>query len=428
METIFAQATAMGRAGVSVVRISGPNAQCACLALAGDVPKPRFAAYRKLWGADGDFVDQALVFFFESPASFTGDDVVELHLHGSIAITRRILTELSLMEGFRLAEPGEFTRKALENGKLDLTQVEGLSDLIDAETEAQRKQALRVLDGELGAQVEIWRSKLIRAAALLEATIDFADEDVPVDVSSEVRDLLGGVRQDLEGQIAGTSAAERIRLGFEVAIIGEPNVGKSTLLNRLAGREAAITSNIAGTTRDVIEVRMEIGGLPVTLLDTAGIRESSDEIEKIGIDRALSRAGNADLRVVMLEQGSAAPVRLETSDIVIHPKADLTGEPFPFVSGLSGSGIDELLARIGQRLTEMAAGAGLATHLRHSQAMTDALVGLLACLELLDSGPDAYDLAAEELRIGVRSLEALVGLIDVETLLGEIFANFCVGK
>ena len=303
MDTIFAQATALGRAGVSVVRISGPLAHEICARIAGPLPAHRASALRMVKDVDGGFIDQALILRFDAPASFTGEDVVELHLHGSIAIMRRVLGELGQFEGARVAQPGEFTRRALENGRLDLVQVEGLADLIEAETEAQRKQALRVLSGALGEKIENWRRSLIRAAALLEATIDFADEDVPVDVSDEVRDLLDGVDNALLREIEGTKAAERIRTGFEVAIVGAPNVGKSTLLNRLAGREAAITSSIAGTTRDVIEVRMDLGGLPVTLLDTAGIRDSTDEIETLGVELALRRASQADLRIFLLDEG-----------------------------------------------------------------------------------------------------------------------------
>lgn len=428
MDTIFAQATAVGRAGVSVVRISGPQAHHIGAQMVGSLPKPRASALRMVKDASGGFIDQALVLIFAGPESFTGEDVVELHLHGSIAIIRRVLDELGKFEGARLAEPGEFTRRALENGRLDLVQVEGLSDLIEAETEAQRKQALRVLSGDLGAKVEAWRKDLIRAAALLEATIDFADEDVPVDVSDEVRDLLIGVMGTLDHEIQGTQVAERIRTGFEVAIVGAPNVGKSTLLNRLAGREAAITSNIAGTTRDVIEVRMDLGGLPVTLLDTAGIRKSDDEIESLGIELALRRAAQADLRVFLLEEGDVPPTRPEVSDIVLFAKGDLKNDSTDAISGKTGAGVDSLLMRLEGELSARASGAGLATHARHAVAMSRARSGIAEAASLLVAGPDRYDIASAELRMGVHALEALVGRIDAENLLDEIFASFCLGK
>ena len=428
MDTIFAQATAVGRAGVSVVRISGPLAHDVCTQLVGELPAPRASALRMVKDRDGGFIDQALILNFVAPHSFTGEDVVELHLHGSIAIMRRVLDELAGFDSVRLAEPGEFTRRALENGRLDLVQVEGLADLIEAETEAQRKQALRVLSGALGSKIDGWRKSLIRAAALLEATIDFADEDVPVDVSDEVRDLLESVGAALSSEIEGTKAAERIRTGFEVAIVGAPNVGKSTLLNRLAGRDAAITSSIAGTTRDVIEVRMDLGGLPVTLLDTAGIRESSDEIETLGVELALKRAANADIRLFLLDDGDVPPMVPEDDDLVLTSKADLSELPFPSISGKTGAGIEELLKQVELRLAKLASGAGLATHVRHAKAMESARSGLMAAERLLDLGPDNYDIAAAELRLGIHALEVLVGRIDAENLLDEIFASFCLGK
>ncbi|MEH6737160.1 MAG: tRNA uridine-5-carboxymethylaminomethyl(34) synthesis GTPase MnmE [Sulfitobacter sp.] len=428
MDTIFAQATAVGRAGVSIVRVSGPLAHDICTKMTGSLPKPRSSALRMVKDHEGDFIDQALILSFVGPDSFTGEDVVELHLHGSIAIVRRVLEVLGDFSGSRLAEPGEFTRRALENGRLDLVQVEGLADLIEAETEAQRKQALRVLSGALGSKIEEWRRSLIRAAALLEATIDFADEDVPVDVSDEVHELLHSVDAALTFEIDGTTAAERIRSGFEVAIIGSPNVGKSTLLNRLAGREAAITSSIAGTTRDVIEVRMDLGGLPVTLLDTAGIRESSDEIETLGIELALRRAAGADLRVFLLDEGDVTPFTPNPDDVVVRSKADLTGDCYPAISGKSGAGVDQLLSAIEKSLEKLASGAGLATHERHARAMSTSRESLQTALQLLKNGPDQYDIVSAELRIGIHALEVLVGRIDAENLLDEIFASFCLGK
>ena len=428
MDTIFAQATATGRAGVSVVRISGPLAHEISSLMVGTLPAVRGSALRMVKDSSGGFIDQALVRRFDGPNSFTGEDVVELHLHGSVAIMRRALGVLGSFNGARLAEPGEFTRRALENGRLDLVQVEGLADLIEAETEAQRKQALRVLSGDLGSKVEEWRRLLIRAAALLEATIDFADEDVPVDVSDEVRGLLVAVGGSLQTEIDGTQAAERVRSGFEVAIVGAPNVGKSTLLNRLAGREAAITSNIAGTTRDVIEVRMDLNGLPVTLLDTAGIRDSVDEIETLGIELALRRAAEADLRVFLLDAGDVPPISVEAEDLVFRAKGDNVPDAADGISGKTGLGVDRLLDEVSAILGTRASGAGLATHARHAIAMERAVKGVRSAMEVLEAGPDRYDIAAAELRLGIYALETLVGRIDAENLLDEIFASFCLGK
>lgn len=428
MDTIYALATAQGRAGVAVVRISGPQAHEACIHLCGDLPEPRRSALRVLTGADGVKLDEALVLVFPHGGSFTGEAVVELHLHGSTAVIAAVLREFSALPGLRAAEAGEFTRRALENGRLDLAQVEGLADLIDAETEAQRRQALRVLSGDLGRLAEGWRRDLIRAAALLEATIDFADEDVPVDVTPEVSDLLHSVQADLRRQSAGVTTAERIRTGFEVAIVGAPNVGKSTLLNALAGREAAITSEYAGTTRDVIEVRMDLGGIPVTLLDTAGLRETSDVVEGIGITRARERAALADLRVFLIDGEDQPDLSPEPEDIVVRAKADLLQDKVGAVSGISGEGIESLVGEITSRLSGRLSGLGIATRERHRVAMLRAVSALDDAARHLLLGPVAYELTAEELQQAIRALESLVGRVDVENLLDEIFSSFCVGK
>lgn len=428
MDTIFAQATAQGRAGVSVVRLSGPSAFEIAQDICGLLPGSHRAAVRNLRDSSGEVIDRALVLPFEGPNSFTGEDVVEFHLHGSIAIVGAILKRLSAFPQARLAEAGEFTRRALENEKLDLTQVEGLADLIEAETEAQRKQALRVLSGHLGDLVESWRSDLIRAAALLEATIDFADEDVPVDVTPEVDALLSGVASDLNREVAGAVVAERIRTGFEVAIIGAPNVGKSTLLNTLAGRDAAITSDVAGTTRDIVEVRMDLDGLPVTLLDTAGLRQSEDLVETLGIERAIKRAQSADLRVFLAVSEDALPITPMDDDIILHPMADLYPNVENGISGQTGEGVAELIENITQILRKRSNAIGIATHERHRMSLALALNALTQAQEVLSVGVDHYDMAAEDLRSAIRSLEALVGRIGVENLLDEIFSSFCIGK
>lgn len=427
MDTIFALATARGKAGVAVVRISGPRAWAAAEILAGSLPVPRQAGLRRLRLA-GDELDEAVVLCFAAGASFTGEEVAELHVHGAVATVAAVLRALGGIEGLRLAEPGEFTRRALENGRLDLAQVEGLSDLIEAETEAQRKQALAVLSGSVGQVVEDWRARLIRAAALLEATIDFADEEVPVDVSPEVTTLIDGVIAALRDQIARVGAAERVREGFEVAIVGRPNAGKSTLLNALAGREAAITSEIAGTTRDVIEVRMDLGGLAVTLLDTAGLRETGDVVEAIGVERALARAAQADLRIFLLD-GAEVPLLLpEPGDLVVQGKADLHPGEGLTVSGKTGAGLDRLVAEVTARLLDRAAAAGVMTRERHRVAMERAFQALESARNEVLRGSDRVELASEGLRQAARALESMVGRVDVEHLLDEIFASFCIGK
>lgn len=426
MDTIYALATAPGRAGVAVVRVSGPDSWTACERLAGSVPPVRRAVVRKL--RDGaELIDEALVLVFEAGQSFTGERVVEFQTHGSIAVTNRLLVALSRLPGFRGADPGEFTRRALENERLDLSQVEGLADLIESETELQRRQALRTLEGDMSRQVEIWRSKLLRAVALLEAGIDFADEDVPADSVPEVQDLLHSLIRAFRAEIVGVRAAERVRIGFEVAIVGAPNAGKSTLLNRMAGREAAITSEIAGTTRDVIEVRMDVDGIPVTFLDTAGLRETEDVIEAIGVERAQARAGTADLRIFL---GDTDPlVCFHKDDILVAPKSDLgTRGTGLAVSGKTGAGVDELLNQVARVLGTRIGETGTATSLRQAEVLGQALVLLESAMEAVVGSDVSVELVAEDIRTAIRSVDMLVGRIGVEDVLGEIFSSFCIGK
>ena len=426
MDTIFALATAQGRAGVAVVRLSGADAVIAAGDFMSTVPKNR--GLRRIIDREGVLLDEAFVLRFPTGQSFTGEEVVELQLHGSPAVIAAVLRVLGDHPLLRQAEPGEFTRRALENGKLDLAQVEGLADLIDAETEGQRKQALRVLSGELGQRAEDWRRKLIRATALLEATIDFADEDVPYDTRPEVLELILDVRQSMTWEYDGVRTAERVRDGFEVAIIGAPNVGKSTLLNRIAGRDAAITSEIAGTTRDVIEVRFDLDGLPITFLDTAGLRESDDVIEKIGVARAKNRAVTADLRVHMLLQNEIPQLTVVAGDIVVRAKADEIESADLGVSGKTGAGVDNLLELIGQELRRRVATIGVAMRERHRVALGQAIVGLNVAISAIENPMGMSDLIAEDLRSAVRAVDSLVGRVDVEHVLDEIFMSFCIGK
>ena len=430
MDTIYALASARGKAGVAVIRISGPDAWAAVRVLTGDLPNPRRAGLRRL-SFGGEVLDEAIVLTFAPGASFTGEAAAELHVHGAMATVSAVLGALAEQPGLRSAEPGEFTRRALENGRLDLAQVEGLADLIEAETEAQRKQALRILSGAVGESAEVWRRDLIRAAALIEATIDFADEDVPVDVSPEVLGLIGKVTQYLDDQLDRFGAAERIRDGFEVAIVGRPNAGKSTLLNALAGRDAAITSEVAGTTRDVIEVRMDIAGLAVTLLDTAGLRDTEDQVEGIGVERALDRARQADLRIFLLDGDDIPMLNPRPEDILVSGKSDLAphcNDGHLAVSGKTGAGLRDLIAAVENRLSHRATGAGVITRDRHKAAIRNAISAMDSARNEVERGPDRYELAAEELRRGIRALDSLVGRVDVEHLLDEIFASFCIGK
>ena len=424
METIFALATARGRAGVAVVRISGSMAVDAAGQLMSNVPSGR--GLRQLRDASGALLDEALVLQFPQTRSFTGEPVIELHLHGSEAVVAAVLRVLGEDPHLRMAEAGEFTRRALQNGKLDLAQVEGLADLIDAETEAQRKQAVRVLAGALGDRADEWRRNLLRAAALIEATIDFADEEVPVDVSPEVIELLRSVTISLSTEAEGVVFAERLRKGFEVAILGAPNAGKSTLLNRLAGRDAAITSEVAGTTRDVIEVRMDLNGLPVTVLDTAGLRETDDVVEKIGIERAIARAKDADVCVYLQMPDDDFDLALDDDAIILTAKSDLNGGQG--ISGLTGDGVDALVDRLSEILDRRVSGIGVAMRERHRLAMIRAMDCLDDALSAIEVGDFMVDLVAEDLRTAARAIDSLLGRIDVEDILGEIFSSFCIGK
>lgn len=429
MDTIYAPATAPGKAGIAVMRLSGPDAMAAAGRLVGVLPE-QGRSLRSVRDEQGNIIDQALILTFAAGRSFTGEPVVEFHLHGSRAVIAAVMGVFGRDAALRLAEPGEFTQRAFASGRMDLSQVEGLADLIDAETEGQRRQAQKILSGALARRTEGWRQLLLRASALVEATIDFADEDVPVDVWPEVRSLMRIVVDELRAESGGARVAERLRDGFEVAIIGAPNVGKSTLLNRLAGREAAITSAMAGTTRDVIEVRLDLDGLAVTVLDTAGLRTAEDQIEQIGISRAIERADAADLRVHLLLPDEGPWLEVRPDDLVVSAKADLCGpgNRLLAVSGLTGEGIDLVVGAISAVLQQRVAGIGLAVRERHRVAMVRAAVQLDTALALAAAMPIGVELVAQELRLAVRALDGLVGRIDVEDVLGEVFSRFCIGK
>ena len=430
-DIIFALASAKGRAGVSVIRVSGKNSIFSIEKLLKNTLPVDNKCLRKIYDADDNIIDEVLILTFKEKASFTGDETVEIHCHGSTAVVTYILQTLSNIKNFRIADPGEFTRRALENGNLDLTQVEGLADLIESETEAQRRLAIRSMDGALSSKVQEWRKDLIRAVSLIEATIDFADEDIPTDVTPEVLGLINKTQADIKSEIKGSFAAERIREGFEIAIVGPPNIGKSTLLNALAGRDAAITSDMAGTTRDVIEVKMDISGFAVTLLDTAGIRETTDKIEKIGVDRAKLRAKNADLRLFITHSGEPNDLKLnpEENDIVVIGKSDLLNKPdILAISGKSGEGLDSLLEEISERLSRLSIGAQTATRERHRISMIKAQRFLDSGKLLIEDNLELSELASSEFHQGIQTLSSLIGSVGVEDLLDEIFSSFCLGK
>ncbi|CTQ49178.1 tRNA uridine-5-carboxymethylaminomethyl(34) synthesis GTPase MnmE [Jannaschia donghaensis] len=426
-DTIFALATAQGKAGVAIVRISGSRALDVLESLGAKAPPPRGSRLTLLRDADGEILDHALTLFFAEGASFTGENVVELHLHGSVAVVRAVLRTLGNGGIARMAEPGEFTRRALMNGQLDLTQVQGLGDVIEAETEGQRKHAMRVMGGEVAERIGRWRRDLVRAIALTEATIDFADEDVPEDVSHEVRALVTKTRDAIDQELTTAGGVARLKSGFEVALIGAPNAGKSTLLNALTKSDAAIVTDVAGTTRDIVEVRLDINGLPVTLLDTAGLRETDDKVERIGVERALARATRADMRILLYEDDIPPlwPIDKHADDMIVRTKGDLSGD-HDAISAHDGRGLNELLAKIGERLSCRIADTGLISTERDQIALRAALSDLDTVLANLDF--DDPDLIALRLRDAATSLQGIIGGVDVEQILDEVFSSFCIGK
>jgi tRNA modification GTPase len=442
-DTIYAAATAAGRAAVAVVRVSGPAARAAVKTLAGRLPRPRMAALRVL-NADRGPIDQALVLWFPGPASYTGEDSAEFHVHGGPAVISALLEALSAC-GLRLAQPGEFTRRAFENGKLDLAQAEGVADLIEAETEAQARQALAQVEGALGRAHQRWRGELIEALANFEAAVDFPDEEVPAEVADRARPHLERLIGDLRLAVADVDRGERVREGFRIALVGAPNAGKSTLLNGLAGREAAIVTATPGTTRDVIEVPMRLAGYKVLLADTAGLRDTHDEIEAEGVRRARAWAASADLRIWVVDGSSSAidppPEELQAGDLCVINKADLapgddTGRAvvearaleleLHRISARETAHVGAILAALTDQVVGRLSGDELptATRLRHKDLLTEALARLEHALAV-DGAPE---LAAEDVRLAGRALDRITGRIDPEDVLDRVFATFCIGK
>lgn len=439
-DTIYALASAAGRAGVAVWRLSGEGSGAALAALTGKpLPEPRKAMRARLQGAGGEVLDDGLILWFPAPHSFTGEDVAELHLHGGRAVAAALTARLGEL-GLRPAEPGEFSRRAFLNGKLDLTRAEAIADLVDAETAAQRRQALRQMDGGLAGLVEGWRTSLVHAMAHLEAVIDFADEDIPdtlLELSvAEVRAL----QVEMAGHLDGRRGGERLRDGIHIAILGAPNAGKSSLLNRLAGREAAIVSSQAGTTRDVIEVHLDLGGWPVIVADTAGLRDSACEIESEGVRRAEARAAGADLRLCVFDGAlypdldaatlemidDATLVVLNKRDLMAgEPPASIHGRPVLPLSAKAGDGVDALIAALaGTVESRFAVGdAPVLTRERHRVAVAEAV----ASLGRFDPAI-GVEMAAEDLRLAARSLGRITGRVDVDEILDVIFHEFCIGK
>ncbi len=440
-DTIYALASGPGRAGVAVLRVSGPLAGPALDALAGAPrPGPRRAVLRSIGDGGGQEIDRGLVLWFPGPASFTGEDCAEFHVHGGPAVVEALARALSAA-GLRPAEAGEFTRRAFANGKMDLTEAEGLADLIDAETEGQRAQALAQMTGALRSVYETWREQLISVLAALEGEIDFPDEDdVPDHLSSTAAAPLSSLAGSLSRHLDDDRRGERVREGFVIALIGAPNAGKSSLLNRLARRDAAIVTAIPGTTRDVVEVRLVLAGFAVILADTAGLREAADEVEAEGVRRALARAEDADLRLALVDVSRETftadlAAKLRPGDAVIWNKSDLArpGGVAPEslaafeLSTLTGAGLDALEAWLSAAVTERlsAREAPALSRARHRDGVSRALAHLESAQLRLG---DAPELAASDVHLALRALESLTGRIDVEDVLDRVFSQFCIGK
>jgi tRNA modification GTPase len=456
--TIFALSSGRPPAAIAVVRISGPQSRFAVETIAKKLPEARKATFATLFDPEtNEPIDQAVILWFPGPTSETGEDVAELQIHGGTAVIADLLQALGRLEGLRPAEPGEFTRRAFNNGKLDLTAVEGLADLIGAETSAQRRQAVRHLRGVLGQRAEEWRSRLIAAVALVEAGIDFSDEaDVPAELMAPALAVARDLADEIAAALAGAGQGEQLRDGMVVAIAGLPNVGKSTLLNLIAGREVAIVSPHAGTTRDVIEVHLNLGGYPVTLLDTAGIRSTGDPVEMEGVRRARARAEAADLMLWMFgarDKGNsgdilvAVPMGRDPETWIVLNKIDLidsdrerlakssegveesaVGRRRFAISARTGEGCDGLLAALAEFARTALSGAesALVTRERHRHALRETEEALRRAIA---EGPDGREeVVAEELRLAARALGRLTGRVDVEDILDVIFRDFCIGK
>jgi tRNA modification GTPase len=439
-QTIFALSTGRPPSAIAVVRVSGPQARAALTALAGKIPKPRTATRALLRNADGQPIDDAMVLYFPAPASATGEDVAEFHVHGGRAVLAALFASFSGVKDVRAAEPGEFTRRAFENGKLDLTEAEGLDDLIRADTDRQRRQALRQLKGFLGEKARDWRRQIIEASALIEAGIDFSDEgDVPSELTVPALEKIKALLCEIQDALASQKRSERLRDGLVVAIAGPPNVGKSTLMNQLARREVAIVSPHAGTTRDVIEVQLDLEGYPVTMIDTAGIRDTDDPIEQEGVRRARARAADADLVLWLTDaDGAKISTEIEAPVWLVRNKIDLAksrtatagstqDQRMLAISATRGDGLRELISALVDYAHEFfgEAEGGLIGRVRQRELVEQAAASLRRSIAVVGKGEE---LAAEDLRAAAYALGRLLGQVDVEDILDVIFREFCIGK
>jgi len=440
-DTIFALASGQGRCGVAVIRLSGPSSFCIAGKLATNICVDRTARLARLYHpGTHQLLDHALVLGFKGPHSFTGEDVVEFHVHGGMAVIESVFDAISYLPDVRLAEPGEFSRRAFENGKMDLTEVEGLADLIDAETEAQKHQAVRQMQGELGQLYSHWRNGLIKLLAHIEATIDFAEEDIPDDLEYQAITQLENLLLTINDHLNDGKRGQRLREGVSVVIVGPPNAGKSSLLNAIAKRDAAIISSTPGTTRDIVDVHMVLSGVPVILSDTAGLRLTADDIEAQGVRRALDKNQQADLSIVLLDGGSWPDIDDQTQKLITEQsmvfvnKADLMDDDFvtqsyPVVSVKTGFGMDGFIEMLNGHVHEIASQSSspVITRERHRLSLGRCVHALEQGLSVWKQGSGS-ELVAEDLRAAATELGRITGRVDVEDLLDVIFADFCIGK
>lgn len=444
METIFALSSGKGRAGVAIIRISGSiAAKTYDIFSIKKLPEKQAGLQKLINPKTKETIDNCLVLFFENPRSFTGEDVVELHLHGSVAVVSEVLEVLGETKNFRLAEPGEFSRRAFANGKLDLVQAEGLADLIDSETRAQKKQAINQLEGKLSGKFENLRKQVIEIMAFIEAFVDFPDEDIPNDLDIQAQSKVKNIIHEID-ILANNNKGEKLRQGAVATIIGEPNAGKSTLLNYLSEREVAIVSDIAGTTRDSIEVHLNISGYPLTLIDTAGIRETADSIEKEGVRRAIEKAEKADFKIILLESDKAPNFNqeilnlIEGRDIILISKSDIVSRETNFehkgikainISVKENKNLSELVRQIEQKLKDLmdTKEDALVTRARHKAELNSCKTALMEFVNSRQKNLE-IELCAENLRVAAHHLGKITGRIDVEDVLDKIFSEFCIGK
>ena len=442
--TIYALSSGPGISGIAVIRVSGENSKKILSDLTEQpFPKKRIATLKKIKNnINNEIIDEGIVVWFPGPNTYTGEDMVEFHVHGSKAVIDELQNVLSKYEGCRLAEPGEFTKLAFQNNKINLLKAESIGDLISAETELQRKQALKIMSGHSSNKFNFWREELIKILADLEAKIDFPEDDLPSNISEEIKSKSENIKNEIKKTLDDDKIGELIREGFKIAIIGPPNVGKSSLLNYLSKREAAIVSEKAGTTRDVIEIHLDLAGIPVTISDTAGIRDSNDEIEERGVKLAISRAEDADLNIVLLDpknldfKGFFNDHIADKSIIVIN-KSDLVKvnlrnsnkniKPI-IISIKDDNNVDKLIEAIKSKLKNqfLKTENVLITRSRHRQHLKECFKNLNNFLDKKNN--EEYDKAAEDLRLSIRHLGTIVGKVDVEEILGSIFENFCIGK